>query len=290
MPINAVLDTDTFNEVDDQFALAHLLLSPETVNLEAVYAAPFFNTRSNGPAEGMEKSHEEILRLLDLVEPASPPRVFRGSTRYLPGARTPVESAAASDLVERAMAVSSGRLTVLAIGACTNVASALLAEPRIADKITIVWLGGHAPYWPHTREFNLEQDLHASRVLLDTDVPLVLLPCMGVSSHIITTVAELDTHLAPHSKLGAYLTDIVRHYEGNPTGWSKVIWDIAASAWLINPEWVRTHPAPSPVLRDDCTWEQPTPSARRTIDLAYTVDRDAIFQDFFAKTRAMKAP
>jgi len=38
-----VLDTDTYNEVDDQFALAHLLLAPELVRLEAVYAAPFFN-------------------------------------------------------------------------------------------------------------------------------------------------------------------------------------------------------------------------------------------------------
>ena len=75
-----VLDTDTYNEVDDQFALAHLLLSPAQVNFEAVYAAPFFNDRSSSPGDGMEKSYEEILRVLALVPTEKPPQVFRGST------------------------------------------------------------------------------------------------------------------------------------------------------------------------------------------------------------------
>ncbi|MBC8008716.1 MAG: nucleoside hydrolase [Burkholderiales bacterium] len=280
--VRVVLDTDTFNEVDDQFALAHLLLSPARISLEAVYAAPFFNPRSASPADGMEKSHEEIHRVLDLVAPAIRPAVFRGATAYLPDARTPVPSAAVEDLIARALATPEGEtLYVLAIAAATNIASALLAEPRIAGRITIVWLGGNAPYWHHTREFNLEQDPHAARVLLDTEVPLVLIPCHPVASHIITTVAELEALLAPHSRLGAYLTDIVRGYVGNPPGWAKVIWDISASAWLIDPESVLTAEAPSPVLKDDLTWENPP--GRRVIRIAREVKRNRIFADFFAK-------
>ena len=49
-----VLDTDTYNEIDDQYALAQVLLSPEDVTVEAVYAAPFHNARSTGPGDGME--------------------------------------------------------------------------------------------------------------------------------------------------------------------------------------------------------------------------------------------
>ena len=60
-----VLDTDTCNEIDDQFALVYALLCPEKLNVEAVYAAPFTNDRSTGPGDGMEKSYEEILRLLE---------------------------------------------------------------------------------------------------------------------------------------------------------------------------------------------------------------------------------
>ncbi|MCL1796700.1 MAG: nucleoside hydrolase, partial [Clostridia bacterium] len=62
--IDMVLDTDAYNEVDDQFALAYALLSPEKLNVKAIYAAPFSNDRSTGPEDGMEKSYDEIVRLL----------------------------------------------------------------------------------------------------------------------------------------------------------------------------------------------------------------------------------
>ena len=65
--VSIVLDTDTYNEIDDQFALAYALLSPDQIDLEAIYAAPFQNPRSTGPADGMEKSHEEILRVLERI-------------------------------------------------------------------------------------------------------------------------------------------------------------------------------------------------------------------------------
>ncbi len=282
----AVLDTDTFNEVDDQFALAHLLLSPSQVNLEAVYAAPFSNDRAATPAEGMEKSYGEILRVLKLVGgTATQPSVYRGSTTYLNGPRIPVESAAARNLVERALAQRQGRLHVLAIGACTNVASALLMEPKIAGRITITWLGGHAPHWSNTDEFNLRQDVHASRVLLDTDAPFLLVPCDPVASHLAVTVPELEAHLAPYSALGTYLTDIVRAYGNNAPGWSKVIWDIAVSASLINPKWIRTVEEESPLLNDDLTWGDRTD--RRKIRIARQLERDAIFADFYTKTKAL---
>ncbi|MCE0521919.1 MAG: hypothetical protein LV480_03310 [Methylacidiphilales bacterium] len=102
-----------------------------------------------------------------------------------------------------------------------------------------------------------------------------------VSSHLITTVAELEARLAPYSRLGAYLTDVVRGHAGNPPGWSKEIWDIAASAWVINPEWVKTQEEPSPLLGDDLTWMKA--NGRRTIRVATQLYRDAIFADFFAK-------
>ena len=52
-PVPMVLDTDTYNEIDDQFALVYSLISPQQLDLEAVYAAPFHNQRSTSPADGM---------------------------------------------------------------------------------------------------------------------------------------------------------------------------------------------------------------------------------------------
>ena len=60
-----MLDTDAFNEIDDQFAVVQAILSPERIQLEAIYAAPFFNERSRSPGHGMQLSFEEIGRLLN---------------------------------------------------------------------------------------------------------------------------------------------------------------------------------------------------------------------------------
>ena len=174
-PVSVVLDTDTYNEIDDQFALVYALLV-DTLSVEAVYAAPFHNQRSTGPADGMERSYQEILRILDFMQHPADGLAFRGAERYLPTDKTPVASPAAEDLVRRARAAGPEPLYVLALGAITNVASALLMAPDIVDKVVVVWLGGQRWYWPSAREFNLQQDLAAAQVLFDSGVPLVHVP------------------------------------------------------------------------------------------------------------------
>ncbi len=282
-----VLDTDTFNEIDDQFALAHLLLSPETVDFEAVYAAPFLNRRSTSPADGMQKSYAEIQRILDLLGRAPAHGAFKGSDRFLDSADKPVDSPAARDLVERAMN-GEGQLTVCAIGAPTNIASALLMEPRIADRIKIVWLGGHAPYWHTAREFNLMQDIHSSRVLMRGAAPLVQVPCVPVASHMLTSVHELEAQLAPFSKLGKYLSSIVRSYTDNPDGWTKEIWDLAATAYVVDPSSFETIRMPAPGITDDLRWSHDPAGAEITV--VTRLKRDAIFRDFFSKARHSDQP
>ena len=103
--IRMVLDTDTYNEIDDQFALVYSLISPERLDVEAIYAAPFHNERSDSPADGMEKSYEEIHRLLERMQIRRKNFVFRGSKNYLPQYCTPVSSDASEDLVNRAMKI-----------------------------------------------------------------------------------------------------------------------------------------------------------------------------------------
>jgi len=168
--VPVVLDTDTYNEIDDQFAVVYALLSKEVVDLRAIYAAPFHNDRSSGPGDGMEKSYEEILRVRERMGVPPAGLVHRGSTRYLPGKDRPVESDAARHLVALAQAVE-GPLYVAAIGAITNVASAILMDPSIVDRIVVLWLGGTPHYWPTAREFNLQQDVPAAQVVFDCGVP-----------------------------------------------------------------------------------------------------------------------
>ena len=281
--LNMVLDTDTYNEVDDQFAVMYALRSPERLNVQAIYAAPFHNDRSRSPEDGMEKSYEEIFRVLNRMDiQPSEHFVLKGSTRYLESHQTPCHSAAAHDLIQRAMTATEP-LYVVSIGAITNIASALLIEPKIIEKIVIVWLGGHALYWPSANDFNLGQDIPAARIVFDCGIPLVHIPCFNVITHLQTTIPELERYLDGVSPIGSYLTANVRNCEGDQYAKSNVIWDIATIAYLINPDWVPTNIVHSPILTDQGTWSHNC--SRHFIRTATHVNRDAIFGDLFKKAR-----
>jgi inosine-uridine nucleoside N-ribohydrolase len=279
--VRMVLDTDTYNEIDDQFAVVYSLLSPEKLDVEAIYAAPFFNKRSSGPADGMEKSYNEILRLLDRLNVSPENFVFKGSTEYLSDYDNPCESDTVSALIERATNSDDKPLYVVAIGAITNIASAILINPEIVDKIVVVWLGGHALHWSNTNEFNLKQDVMAARLVFDCGVPLVHIPCAGVTTHLHTTVPEMKTYVKGRGRIGDYLFGLFSDYNTEHCGWSKVIWDMAAIAYLIDASWVPTEVVHSPIITDQKTWS--FDRSRHLIRSAYMVNRDPIFKDFFRK-------
>ena len=275
--LSVVLDTDTYNEVDDQFALAYALLSKERLSVEAVYAAPFVNSTG----DGMERSYDEILRVLGLMGVPADGFVYKGSNRFLQN-DTPIDSPAARDLIQRAMARSDDDpLYVAAIGACTNVASAIMLEPEIIRKIVVVWLGGTSLHCGAAREFNLSQDLTASRLLFDCGVPLVHIPTMGVSSHMLTTLAELNANMKGKNVLCDKLVELFAAYSDDHFAWSKEIWDIAVIAYLINPDWVPATVVHSPVLTDQHTWSHD--AGRHLIRSASFASRNPIFRDMFTK-------
>ncbi len=280
--VKMVLDTDTYNEVDDQFALAYAYLSPDKLDLEAVYAAPFKNARSVSPGDGMEKSYEEILRLLNMLGKSPEGFAFRGSPSYLEDAGKPVRSDAALDLIKKALACTpEDPLYVVTIGCITNVASALLIEPKIRKNVVVVWLGGNGLDWPTQKEFNLMQDIKAARVVFDSGVPLVVMPCKPVVSHFHTTIPELGYYLKGKNRLSDYLYNIVLEYSGGKDAWSKVIWDVTAVAWLVNSSWIQTALVHSPVLTDQCTYS--VDYSRHFVRMASSLNRDAIFRDLFTK-------
>ena len=287
-PVDVILDTDAYNEIDDQFAIAYLLKAPEKLRIRAFCAAPFFNPKSESPRDGMEKSYHEIIKILrlagreDLI-----PVTYRGSETYLPDEETPVSSDAARKIVEIARQYTpEDPLYVVAIGAITNVASALLTAPEITDRIVVVWLGGHALHWNGNREFNLMQDVAAARVIFGCGVPLVQLPCMGVVSAVTTTGPELIHWLRGKGPLCDYLCDnTIAEAESYAAGkpWSRVIWDITAIGWLLNDHqhlmYDRAERAPIPQYDHHYSLN---PQGHFYTYVWY-VKRDAIFEDLFTR-------
>ncbi|TMV04365.1 nucleoside hydrolase [Brucella haematophila] len=283
--IRCVLDTDTYNEIDDQFAIVQMLLSSDRLDLKAIYAAPFHNSRSDNPGHGMELSYDEILRLLARLDIDPENFVYKGVKNYVGSVKVAQEAPAVDDLITRARASSSNDpLYVVAIAAISNVASAILKAPDIIDKIVVVWLGGHALEWPNTREFNLRQDVGGAQVLFDSGVPLVLLPCMGVVSHLLSSVPEIERHVEPYGEIGKFLAQRYKEYSDDHVGWSKEIWDMAPVAWLLNPDWCESVITHTPILSDQVTWS--VDQARHPMRYVYRIHRDPILKDFFEKIKA----
>ncbi|HEX6722568.1 MAG TPA: nucleoside hydrolase [Burkholderiaceae bacterium] len=244
----------------------------------------------NPPGIGMERSFAEIVAVFDLLRLPSAGKVLRGSAGYLPSATQPLQSDAVSHLIRSARASPPDEpLVVVAMGCVTNVASALLLAPDLVDRIVVVWTSGypsHAPLVNHS--FNLEQDLHATRVLLDSGVPLVYLPGFHVGAQLRLSLPEMERSVQSCGAIGAHLHHLFTH---NPL-WdlagidsfdahSWVIWDVITIAWLLDPAWVPSTLVRAPQIGDDRRWQHAP--HRHLMREAHAVARDAIFGDFFRK-------
>ena len=284
--VDMILDTDTFNEIDDQFAITYMMSNLDKLNVRAIYAAPFLNAKSASPKDGMEKSYNEIKKLLSLMKCTDmEPQIYKGSEQFLINEETPVISPAANHLVNLAMQYSPEKpLYVVAIGAITNIASAILINPKIIENIVIVWLGGHAFHWHDTKEFNLFQDVAAARVIFGCGAPVVQLPCMGVISSFTISESELRKWLIGKNEICDYLAqntidEASSYADGKP--WTRIIWDVTAIAWLINGNFFEERLEKSPIPEYDGYYA--FNKNNHYIKYIYHVYRDVLVEDLFSK-------
>ena len=244
----------------------------------------------NPPSVGMERSYQEILTIFEKLNRESAGLVFRGSDRFLPSIAEPVDSPAVRHLIERALAPTDAPLYVVAIGALTNIASALLLEPRIVEKIVVVWTASYPSVSRRTtHSLNLEQDLIASQLLFDCGVPLVYLPGYQVGAQLRISQLEMAAWVKGRGAIGDYLYWL---YMNNPLhayrepedffARSWIMWDLINIAWLIDHRWVPSDLMPAPLLTDDRLYADGG-SGRHAMREAYGVDRDAIFRDLLTK-------
>jgi len=97
-------------------------------------------------------------------------------------------------------------------------------------------------------------------------VPFVQIPWATVASHLLTTMPELATHVQPQGDIGQYLFEICETYRRERTTWSKEIWDISVTGWLVDPGWAPSVIMPSQILTDQLTWS--TDASRHPIRIA----------------------
>lgn len=276
--INIILDTDTYNECDDQFALSYMLKSQDIFNVEAITIAPYHHDNSISIYEGVNKSYDEIIKICNWLNFDCTNKVFKGSTDYVSNKYDETNDAV-NKIIE--IANKNDKTYILAIGAITNVAIAVMKSPNIINKIEVIWLGGHSFLNKDNKEFNFEQDIQAVRDILKSKIKLTIIPCKNVASNLRTSIYELEHFLKGKSELCDYLCE--RFYNDGVHGIRerRVIWDISVIAYMINKEWFETRKVSCPNINDDTSYEQT--NNEHKITLVDYIDVDKVYSDLFSK-------
>lgn len=277
--IRLIIDTDTKNEADDQFAVAHALLSPKFCHAGLI-AAHFGSERCE---DSMEQSFRELEKLTGMMG-ADPGLLYRGAPHAMVRPDVPVESEGARRIVEEAMKEEECPLYVALLGPLTDLASAYLMEPRIAGRLTAVWIGGDA-YPAGGMEYNLKNDITAANVVFGSGIPLWQIP-KNVYKMMAVSLAELQYRVRPQGDVGRYLFDqlAARSLEDpNPmrTGETWVLGDTPAVGVLLYENSFEYHWREAPYITQDMTYVHRGQS--RPIRVYDSVDSRLYLEDFYCK-------
>jgi inosine-uridine nucleoside N-ribohydrolase len=277
--IPVVMSTDVGNEIDDQWTIVYLLLQPR-VDVLGVMSA-------HAPSLPAPAGHVSYRRLVEVVEKRlgmnKHPPLIEGGSLPLENANTPRPSPAVTFLIETSRRFSKeNRLTVLMIGAATDVASAILTDPTIVDRIRVIQMGFHDEQGGD--EFNIANDVHAVQAILDSQVPLVIGPGKTCRASLSLTFDQARAMLAKRGAIGAWLWDEYQAYyyrsvkplRVNDFSKPWVIWDNITLAYVLG--MTTQHALPRPRMRDDMTLEQV--KTDQTVTWITDVDEQTMWAEF----------
>lgn len=278
-----ILSTDVGNEIDDQWAITYMLLSP-TLDVRGIISA-------HGPSLPAPSAHSTYKVLVDVVERRlgmlSHPPLFEGSSEPLADRQTPRLNAGVDFLIETSKQFSQqNRLVVLTIGAATDVASAILKDPGVAERISVVAMGFKS-LAEGGKEFNIENDPKAWQVILDSNAPVTIGAADVCQRDLAMSFDHAKSLVGTRGPVGAWLWDEYQNwYFRNVKPWRKgdfskpwVIWDTIVMA---HEQGMTTEKQiPRPRLADNLSFEKT--NSNRTISWITSVDSKRIWDDFASK-------
>jgi inosine-uridine nucleoside N-ribohydrolase len=287
-PTRVVLDCDTANEIDDQFAIAHALGSPA---LDVLGVVSVHDTVAHGRVS-RDLYHNEALRVVGLCGRSADVPCLRGADRPLEDTRTAVPSEGLDFIAATA---ETEPVTILATGPATDLASLALTAPHLLDRVTVIWAGGFPDdaTWQRKKfgELNARADIAAWRRLFLDPVPLRVLPGWpGVETVAVPWRACVGRLQELHRPATDYLAQIVQQYaahrgvnldmDDDRDDDRKVLWDIVNVAALTRPDAVTFTPTRLPDIDPAGVpdWTRPG----RVAEIGLDIDAAAVLDDLWA--------
>jgi purine nucleosidase len=274
-----ILNTDAKNEADDQYTIVHALLTP-TFDFHGIIPAHFGSIKSK---TSLRDSHDEVMKILDLMNLKDRVRVEPGAEGSMPDEKTPMASAGARLIIEEGMKDDPRPLYVAFLGPLTDMAAALLMEPRLNERnICVVWIGGGQ--WPvGGREYNLSNDIHAANVVMKSKVQLWQIP-MSVYRMMAVSYAELMERVYERGAIGKYLVEQLIDWNlrmhAGPIE-HRSLGDTPALSVILNPNGGISEWLPAPEFNSLMNYVHT--GANRPIKVYHSIDVRYILEDFYAK-------
>jgi len=278
--VRVILNTDAKNEADDQYAIVHAILTP-LFELHGIIPAHFGDRRGPG---SLQASREEVLKLLDLMDLSGRIPVYSGAPAALPDEKTPVPSEGSALIIEEALKDDLRPLHVAFLGPLTDMASALLENPAIAERnVRVVWIGGQD--WPVGGwEYNLSNDVTAANVVFRSKVEVWQIPST-IYKRMAVGYAELVEKVYDKGPLGKYLVEqLVEWNNLYPYGGHiehRSLGDSPAIGVMMYPECGCSEWRPAPEFNAEMNYVHT--GRNRPIRVYQNVDQRFIHEDFFAK-------
>jgi purine nucleosidase len=233
-PTPIVLDTDIGGDIDDAFALALVLHSPE-LDLRAV-------TTVSGDTGARARLAAKMLAVagrtgIPVAAGVPGPPMDSPQTRWADGFSSPdLVPLGAVELMRSAIDRAPGKIVLIAIGPLTNVAALLRQYPQEAHEIRqIVLMGGSIlrGYYPGsgpTAEYNIAADAAASQIVFSAGIPILMAP-LDVTARLQLDQPNLDRLFALHTPLTDALQALYKLW-GQPV---PTLHDPMAVSLLLDP-------------------------------------------------------
>lgn len=279
-PVPVVVSTDCGVAVDDEWAIVHLSVSPK-VELRGIVT-----THAPSLVKPAAEHSARVARAwVDLLPAGQRPPVEAGSSEALTAKDKPIRNRGVDLILDRTRdGTPARRVAVIAIGAVTDIASALLLDPSLAARIEVVAMGFTS--WPGGGDpWNVKNDVKAWQVLMESNAPIVVGDLRAAEGALLMTTARARERLVPEGGWlgGALCVALGTYLANNPETALRItgsreslpIWDEVTVAFLLGMTQVDEHPRPT--LRDDATFDHEHP--RGTIRWIRTIDAERLWAD-----------
>jgi purine nucleosidase len=304
--MRVIMDNDFGGDPDGLFALTHLLLSP-SIEVRAIIGSHLkaddgFDNSKVQAQHAVDKA-KELIQTMNIQNNIP---VITGSNTAMPNDSTPVHSEAVNFIIKEALRTDTKLPLYILCGAgLTEIASAVLTDPRIADRLTLIWIGGPeytdlAPPPPNysSPEYNLNIDIAAARVIFNkSTVPIWQVP-RNAYRQAILPYSQLLLKVKQQGKVGSYLTNTLDNLMGRiqkyvNLGETYILGDsplvlltALQSSFEADPSSSEYVIKMAPTINEYGAYE--FNNNGRNIRVYSRLDIPLMFNDFFAKLELMK--